>query len=100
MSQVDSFGDKVVIKPGRDIVASAVDEFRGEIVSILEQGAAGLVIDMGGVEMIDSVGIGLLIAAHNSLAKKNAVLELRNVSADIQSLFRTMRLERHFSIAK
>jgi len=100
MSQVDSFGDKVVIKPGRDIVASAVDEFRAEIVAILGQGVAGLVIDMGGVEMIDSVGIGLLIAAHNSLAKKNAVLELRNVSADIQGLFRTMRLEKHFSIAK
>jgi anti-anti-sigma factor len=100
MSQVDTVGDKVVIKPGRDIVAAAVDEFRAEIVSVLDQGAARLAIDMDGVEMIDSVGIGLLIAAHNSLTKKNAALELRNVSADIQSLFRTMRLEKHFCIAK
>ncbi|MBF0481227.1 MAG: STAS domain-containing protein [Desulfovibrionaceae bacterium] len=100
MSQVDAFDDKVVIRPGRDIVASAVDELRAEFVAILDKGAAGLVVDMAGVAMIDSVGIGLLIAAHNSLAKKNAALELRNVSADIQSLFRTMRLEKHFSIAK
>jgi anti-anti-sigma factor len=100
MSQVEIIGDKVVIKPGRDIVASAVDELRTEIADLLGQGTAAMAIDMDGVEMIDSVGIGLLIAAHNSLSKKNAALELRNVSADIQSLLRTMRLERHFCLTK
>jgi serine/threonine-protein kinase RsbW len=100
MTQVDVEGDKVVVRPGRDIVASMVEELRAEILSVLGKNPAGLAIDMAGVEMIDSVGIGLLIAAHNSLSKKSAVLELRNVSADIQNLFRTMRLERHFAIVK
>ena len=57
-----------------------------------------LAIDLARVELIDSVGIGLLIAVHNTLGKKGGRLVLRNVNADLAALLRTMRLDKHFSI--
>ena len=49
-----------------------------------------LTIDLSRVELIDSVGIGLLIAAHNSLAKGGGRLALENVNPDLTGLLRTM----------
>ena len=57
-----------------------------------------LVIDLSRVELIDSVGIGLLIAAHNSLSKTGERLVLENINPDLAGLLRTMRLDKHFVI--
>ena len=58
------------------------------------------VIDMSGLNMVDSVGIGVIIATFNSLKKTGGEFKLSNVSKDIFSLFSTMRLDQHFSIKK
>ena len=57
-----------------------------------------LTIDLGGVEMIDSVGLGVLIATHNSLRQAGGQLAVANPSPDVQSLLRTMRLDKHFKV--
>jgi len=44
------------------------------------------------VTLLDSSGIGLLIAASNSLAAKKGSVRLVNVSADIMHLLQSMRL--------
>ena len=98
MSEITKDGDKVIVKPGRDIVASMIDELKSELKQALDDGAAALTIDLSGVEMMDSMGIGVLIAAHNSLQKNGAQLQLTNPSADILKLLRNMRLDQHFLI--
>ena len=62
--------------------------------SRLVQGA----IDMTDVAMIDSIGLGVLIAAHNFLNKKGGKLSVNHVSDHIFSLFKTMRLDKHFDV--
>ncbi len=89
-----------VIKPGKDIVASMVDEFRKKLLILIDKGNNDLGIDLTGVEMIDSVGLGVLIATHNSLRKTGGKLTVTNVSKDIYGLFKTMRLDQHFEIRK
>ena len=42
--------------------------------------------------MLDSSGIGLLIAAHNSLARKEGRVRVVNASADVFRLLQSMRL--------
>jgi anti-anti-sigma factor len=86
----------VVVRPGRDIVASSVEEFRAEWKRALAPGTASLTVDLDGVEMIDSVGLGLLIATHNTLGKAGGKLRVSGASPDILGLFRTMRLDKHF----
>ena len=49
--------------------------------------------------MIDSSGIGLLIASRNSLLDSGGnEIELINTSDEIRGLFTAMRLDHHFTI--
>jgi len=86
----------VVVRPGQDIVASTAEGLRAEWKKLMQPGAAALTVDLAGVEMIDSVGLGLLIATHNTLGKSGGRLRVSGASPDILSLFRTMRLDKHF----
>lgn len=98
MSQVDRNGSAATVTVAGDIVASMAREFRHELKSLVEEGTKDLVIDMTKVEMVDSVGLGVLIATHNSLAKTGGALKITNVSSDIRNLFKTMRLDQHLVI--
>lgn len=89
---------QTILRPAGDIVASVTDELRSRLKDIMGEDGGPLVIDLSRVELIDSVGIGLLIAAHNSLSKKGGRLALRNVNSDLATLLRTMRLDKHFSV--
>jgi anti-anti-sigma factor len=91
-------GEKVTVKPGTDVIASELAEFRPVLKTIVNDGAMELVIDLDGVAMIDSMGIGLIIAAHNSLKKSGGRLEAVNLSKDIHTLFKHMRLDQHFTV--
>jgi anti-anti-sigma factor len=84
--------------PGRDVVASAVDAVKAEIKQALEGSAGVFTIDLGGVEMVDSRGLGLLIATANSLNGSQRRLRIIHASADIAELMRMMRLDRHMEI--
>lgn len=98
MSEVIKENECATIRPSSDVVASMAGEFKTELKGLLEAGIRQLTIDLGAVEMVDSVGLGVFIATHNSLHKTDGTLTLRNVSADIVTLFQTMRLDRHFTV--
>ncbi|HUO29584.1 MAG TPA: STAS domain-containing protein [Bryobacteraceae bacterium] len=92
--------NKAVVRPaGDNIVAASVPEIRTQMRGILEQGVRELVVDLTGVQMVDSCGIGLLISAHNSLRKVGGHLAVIHASADILELFQTMRMHQHFSVS-
>ena len=57
-----------------------------------------MVIDLSGVELIDSVGLGVFIATHNGLRKTDGELKIINASPKLENLFKTMGLNRHFEI--
>ncbi|MCL7487506.1 MAG: STAS domain-containing protein [Desulfobulbaceae bacterium] len=98
MSNAKETQEMITIKPGRDIVSSMVLEFREELREVVDRKDLLLTLDLDGVQMIDSMGLGVLIGAHNSLAKRNARLELTNICDDIFNLMKNMRLDKHFSI--
>lgn len=98
MSEIIRDNDQVVIKPGIDVVASMADDFKAELNLLVQESSGGFVIDLDGVEMVDSVGIGVIIATHNTLNKDGRKLKVVNIGHDIYNLFSTMRLNRHFTI--
>lgn len=99
MSEILKEGTSVTIKPGDDIVASVVDELKAELKGIVDGGLAKLTFDLSGTKMIDSMGIGILIATYNSLKKRNVPMELVRVSPEIASLLKNMRLNQYFNIS-
>ncbi|MBN1931619.1 MAG: STAS domain-containing protein [Desulfobacterales bacterium] len=91
-------GSRVIFNPGQDVVASVVPNLKKHLHSLLQEGIRELVIDFADVEMIDSVGLGILISAHNSLNNCGGKLKIVNVSKDILTLLKAMRLDKHFEV--
>ena len=92
--------DKAVVRPAGDgIVAASIPEMRSRMRGIVEEGVRDLVVDLADVRMIDSSGIGLLIAAYNSLYKIGGRFSVIHASPEILELFQTMRMHQHFSVS-
>ncbi|WDP91418.1 MAG: STAS domain-containing protein [Desulfobacter sp.] len=98
MSEIVNDGDQTIIKPGTDVVASMAESFKGELLAAIKGSTGTVSIDLDGVEMVDSVGIGVIIAAHNSLNQAGREFKVINVTKDIFGLFSTMRLNRRFTV--
>jgi len=88
-----------VLRPDGDLAAARLPALRSELQAMVGSGIIHLTIDLATVQMVDSAGIGLLIAAHNSLSKAGGELTLIHTAAHIVELFRTMRIHQHFSIS-
>jgi anti-anti-sigma factor len=97
--QVIQTSVRTVIILGSRLVASIVPDLKNEMKRLIGEGITTLTIDCTDLEIIDSTGIGCLVAAHNSLAKVNGNLSVIQVSPDIFDLLCSMRLDRHFKIA-
>jgi anti-anti-sigma factor len=92
--------NKAVVRPSGDtIVAATIPELRLKMRGILDEGIRDLVIDLAGVRMVDSSGLGLLISAHNSLRKVGGQFAVIHASEDLLELFRSMRMHQHFSVS-
>ncbi|MBA3008787.1 MAG: STAS domain-containing protein [Proteobacteria bacterium] len=98
MSEIVNEADQTIIRPGTDIVASMAEAFKDELLSAINSSSGTVVIDLIGVEMVDSVGIGVIIASHNTLNQSARKLKVINVKKDVYGLFTTMRLNRRFTV--
>ena len=87
-----------IVKPGKDLVASMAESFKKKLIAIVKKGGKELIIDLSGVEIVDSVGMGLVIATYNSLHKQGGELKVINASEDVFRLFNVMRLDQHFEV--
>lgn len=84
--------------PRRDLVVAVVPQAKADIRSLIADSEGDFTIDLEGVDMIDSKGLGLLIAACNSLSAEHRKLRIAHANPDIVELFEMMRLDRHFAI--
>ena len=95
---IDINGIIAVITIKQDLVASTVNDLRTMIKGSISDGVKNISVDLSGIKIVDSMGIGLLISTQNSLAKVGGSLEIVNISADIMDLFQSMRLGQHFTL--
>lgn len=75
-----------------DFTATLIPSLQAALKEQLAQGLDELVFDLANTAMLDSSGIGLLIAAYNSLGRQQGRVRVQNASSDILQLLQTMRL--------
>ena len=90
---------KKTVKPGKDLVESTVEDFKEKLLKIVNQGTKVLSIDMKNVNNVDSTGLGVLIAAKNSLNQSGGQLILKGAPEDIGSFLQALGLEDFFEIS-
>ena len=88
-----------VLRPEGDLVAPRLSDVREKLRDMVGSGILHLTMDLSSTQIVDSAGIGLLIAAHNSLKKVGGELTVIHVSTEILELFRTMRMHQHFNVS-
>jgi anti-anti-sigma factor len=98
MSAITREGSTVTIIPDRDLVSSMVPDFKHELSTVLDESPQVLRLDLSGTAMMDSIGIGVVIATHNSMKKKGGRLVICGASENIVKLFKSMRLDQHLNL--
>ncbi len=96
--------DKVVILKMNDpslnfYVTDTLKETLKEILNAkIDEGYKTFVLNMGKVKVIDSCGVGLIIAANNLAESRESKLYLTNIKPFITKIFEIMRIHKHLNI--
>jgi anti-sigma B factor antagonist len=88
----------MVIKPEGKITAANAEQFRQELLAIIESGRKNLAVDLNQVDMIDSKGLAVFIVCHKTLSSQGGKLIVITDNPDFQGLFHVMRLDEHFQV--
>jgi anti-anti-sigma factor len=96
--------DKVVILSFNDrslnfYVTDALKESLKDTVGAkIDESYTSFVLNLENVKIIDSCGVGLIIAANNLTAARGAKLYLTNIKPFIIKIFEIMRISKHLNI--
>lgn len=92
-------GEQASIRLAGDLTAVLVPDLQTDLKQILNEGASKLVFDLSETEMLDSSGIGLLIAALNSATQRSGEVRVVNVAPEIFRLLQHMRLTSRLNVS-
>jgi len=79
-----------------EIIGDARFDLNKAIQEQIDSDRAGLIINLEEVPMMDSVGLGMLVAAYTSLTKKNRKAVLLNVGRSVRYLLVVTKLDQIF----
>ncbi|MGA3132510.1 MAG: ATP-binding protein [Terracidiphilus sp.] len=87
------------VKMKGDLTAILVPELQASLKEMINKGAREVVFDLMNTAMLDSSGMGLLIAAANSLAPMGGNVRVTNVCPEIFRLLQSMRLTARLNVS-
>ncbi len=96
--QVDEHGKVQVIACTGRMDAQVSGLVKERIQELLEQGATRLVVDMEGLEFLDSSGLGALVSCLRRVKEKKGEIKLAGLRPEVRSIFEITRVSRLFHI--
>lgn len=88
----------LVVRINGRLGAASVRDYRDDLISIVDSAEKSIVLNLAGVEFIDSSGLGLLVSLLKHAREHDATLNLCNLTPQVKSLFELTRMTRIFSI--
>lgn len=85
-------GDHHVLAPAGDIDLHTAPELRNQLDTQRKDGAVWIVVDLSGVEFLDSSALGMLVGAHHELVAAGGGLKIACPKPHVQKVFRITRL--------
>jgi anti-anti-sigma factor len=80
------------------INALIVDEIREEILKVFDNSNSKVIIDLKGVEYIDSSGFGCFLSVMKAARNNYSILKFANPEPRVTELFETLHLQTVFQI--
>lgn len=90
MAGVKKKVNQKTIKPGKDIIEAKAPKLREKMLRAMEAAGKAVVLDFTNVKNIDSVGLAVIIASHNTLKDSGMGLKLKNLSQEQLKLFNAL----------
>jgi anti-anti-sigma factor len=82
-----------------DLTAVLVPDMQASLKDMLSKGVREVWFDLASTKMLDSSGMGLLIAAANSLSRCGGSIRVTNVCPEIFRLLQSMRLTGRLNVS-
>jgi len=93
-------GITVVRVHEKKLYQNAVPRFREEVLGLVDRGRRLILIDLTGVEVMNSSALGVIILVHDRLSKEGGRLALCGLSPILNELFQRMHLGQLFPMLK
>jgi anti-sigma B factor antagonist len=91
-------GACIVVDVAGEIDVSTADELRQRLTGHLDEGRTDLVVNLSGVEFMDSTGLGVLVGVLKRTRSVGGRLQLVVASERLSTLLRITALEQVFTI--
>jgi len=89
-------GVVIVDLQGKLMGGPDADAFKSTIHKIIEKGHKHVIVNLHGVDWINSTGMGILISGYTTMRRSGGDLRLLNVSDRIQSILYVTKLNKIF----
>jgi anti-anti-sigma factor len=83
----------------RRIFLHIADDFRNEVLSIIDNGVPKVIIDLNDVNVMNSSGLGVLMLVRDRIDKQKGRLVLCGLQPIMSEIFYRMHLDTFFTIA-
>jgi anti-sigma B factor antagonist len=93
-------GVAVVELDGRVVLGEETNKLREAVKNLVSEGKKKIVLDVKNVTMIDSSGLGALVAAYSSAKSAGASLRLASLGAHFNQLLQVTKLLTVFEVSK
>jgi len=90
-------GIAVVTPPVKRLDAAVAPAFKQQVVALVQGGEKRLVVDLSGVDFLDSSGLGALVSVLKALGGQGA-LAVCGAKGSVLSLFKLTRMDKVFAI--
>ena len=92
-------GVTVVALDGRIVLGDETSAFREKIKALLAEGRKKILLNLDNVTLIDSTGLGTLVAAHHSASARGAFLRLCKLGTKFQEVLQVTKLLTVFDVS-
>jgi len=93
-------GETTTVQVDGTLDITVADELRALSRDLLASGRTTIVLDLGHLRLIDSAGIGAMVALYKRVVDHKGSLKLKGLCDQPLAMFKVLRLDRVFSIAK
>jgi anti-anti-sigma factor len=96
---IEQQNEQAFVRLSGDLTALFIPELQASLKTTLNNGTRALEFDLSNTAMLDSSGMGLLIATANSAAQGKCRMRVTNVRPEIFRLLESMRLTARLNVS-
>jgi anti-sigma B factor antagonist len=91
-------GSATVVAAEGEVDLSTIPQLSEQLESLINDGQVDLIIDMAGVNFIDSTGLGVLVGARKKALAKDGSVQLARLQPKVLKIFRITQLTEIFPV--